>query len=211
MEFHEVMKQRRSVNFFDPKKEVSEALLKEVIETAAMTPSGFNLQPWSLVALRKFGEKERLKKLAWNQPKVTEAPVVLIVLADRDAWKEGHPIVEQNFSEMVKSGAMKEEQRQWFADARTSLYGETPEKQQAFACKNTGFFAMSLMLAAKDLGLETHPMDGFDHDGVRKAFNIPDNFWIPLLLAVGYVGDDFKMAPPKWRRRAEDILVTFES
>ena len=40
---------------------------------------------------------------------------------------------------------------------------------------------MSLMLAAKNLGLDTHPMDGFDHDGVKKAFDIPDNYWVLLL------------------------------
>lgn len=211
MEFNDVIAKRRSVNFFDPKKEVSQELLNEVIETAAMTPSGFNLQPWNLVAVRKPEEKERLKKLAWDQPKITDAPVVLIVLADRDAWKPEHAIVERNFQEMIKAGTMKEEQRQWFADARLSLYGETMEKQQAFACKNTGFFAMSLMLSAKNLGLETHPMDGFDHDGVRDAFNIPDNFWVTLLLAVGYVQDDFKMAPPKWRKIAGEILVDFKS
>jgi len=209
MNFNDLMTSRRSVNFFDPEKDLPEELLKKVIETAANTPSGFNLQPWSLMALRNPDDKERLKKLAWNQPKIVEAPVVLIVLADRDAWKEGHPFVEKNFQEMVKAGSMAKEQRQWFADTRFSLYGESPEKQQAFACKNTGFFAMSLMLAAKDLGLETHPMDGFDHDGVRKEFNIPDNYWIPLLLAMGYVKDDFVPLSPKWRKSVEEILVTF--
>jgi len=209
MNFNDLMTSRRSVNFFDPEKDLPGELLKKVIETAANTPSGFNLQPWSLMALRTPDDKERLKKLAWNQPKVVEAPVVLIVLADRDAWKEGHPFVEKNFQEMVKAGSMAKEQRQWFADTRFSLYGESPEKQQAFACKNTGFFAMSLMLAAKHLGLETHPMDGFDHDGVRKEFNIPDNYWIPLLLAMGYVKDDFVPLSPKWRKSVEEILVTF--
>lgn len=209
MNFNELMTSRRSVNFFDPEKDLPEDLLKKVIEIAANTPSGFNLQPWSLMALRNPDDKERLKKLAWNQPKIVEAPVVLIVLADRDAWKEGNPFVEKNFQEMVKAGSMAKEQRQWFADTRFSLYGESPEKQQAFACKNTGFFAMALMLAAKDLGLETHPMDGFDHDGVRKEFNIPDNYWIPLLLAVGYVKDYFVPLSPKWRKSVEEILVTF--
>ena len=125
------------------------------------------------MVLTDAAEKEKLQKLAWNQPKITQAPVVFIVLADRDGWKEGHPFVEKNFKEMVAAGAMQESQRQWFADARTSLYGQSPEKELAFAVKNTGFFAMSLMLAAKDLGLDSHPMDGFDHDGVKKAFNIP--------------------------------------
>ncbi len=209
MDFIDVINNRRAVNFFDPDKDVSDETLKSIIETAAKVPSSFNLQPWSLIVLRDHEEKMRLQSLAWNQPKVSEAPVTLIVLADRDGWKEDHRFVEKNFQEMIKTGAMTEEQRQWFADARISLYGESEEKQLAFACKNTGFFAMALMLAAKNLGLDTHPMDGFDHEAVRKEFNIPDNYWIPLLMAVGYFNKDMELALPKWRKNFEEIVVTF--
>jgi len=209
MDFKDVMQRRRAVNFFDPQKPVSEKLLREVVELAAQAPSGFNLQPWSLIVLRDAAEKQRLQKLAWGQPKVSEAPVTLIVLADRSAWEEGHPFVEKTFQEMIKAGAMSEEQRQWFADARKTLYGSSQEAQQAFANKNTGFFAMSLMLAAKSLGLDTHPMDGFDHDGVRKAFNIPEKYWIPLLLAVGHFKASETLAPPKWRKSFDEIVVKF--
>ncbi len=209
MDFIDVINNRRAVNFFDPDKDVSDETLKSIIETAAKVPSSFNLQPWSLIVLRDHEEKMRLQSLAWNQPKVSEAPVTLIVLADRDGWKEDHRFVEKNFQEMIKTGAMTEEQRQWFADARISLYGESEEKQLAFACKNTGFFAMALMLAAKNLGLDTHPMDGFDHEAVRKEFNIPDNYWIPLLMAVGYFNKDMELALPKWRKNFEEIIVKF--
>jgi nitroreductase len=188
---------------------VSPDTLKNIIETAATSPSSFNLQPWSLIVLRDPEDKMALREHAWDQAKVTEAPVVFIVLADRDGWKEGHPYVEKNFQEMITKGAMTEEQRQWFADARTTLYGSGEEMHQAFACKNAGFFAMSLMLAAKNLGLDTHPMDGFDYEAVRKAFNIPDNYWVPLLLAVGYFKQDAELAPPKWRKAFEEIVVKF--
>ncbi|MGB5991095.1 MAG: nitroreductase family protein [Desulfobacterales bacterium] len=209
MDFYDVITKRRAVNFFDPDKDVPDEILKQIIETAAKAPSSFNLQPWSLIILRDLEEKKRLQELAWNQPKVSEAPITLIVLADRDGWKEGHRFAGKNFQEMVKAGSMTEEQRQWFLDACTSLYGESDERQQAFACKNTGFFAMALMLAAKNLGLETHPMDGFDHEAVRKAFNIPDNYWIPLLLSVGHFKDDVELASPKWRKTFEEIVVKF--
>lgn len=209
MDFLDVINNRRAVNFFDPDKEVSDEKLKAIIETAAKAPSSFNLQPWSLIVLRDPVEKMKLRKLAWDQPKVTEAPVTLIVLADRDGWKEGHRFVEKNFQEMIKAGIMTEGQRQWFADARTSLYGSIEEKQQAFACKNTGFFAMAMMLAAKNMGLDTHPMDGFDHEEVRRVFNIPDNYWIPLLLAVGYFKEGQLLAPPKWRKTYDEIIVKF--
>ena len=66
MEFKDVMQQRRAVNFFDPTKDVTEAQLKEIIETAALAPSGFNLQPWNLIVLRDKAKKEMLRKVAWD-------------------------------------------------------------------------------------------------------------------------------------------------
>jgi nitroreductase len=209
MNFQQISEKRRSINFFDTERDVSEDLLIKMVELAAKTPSSFNLQPWNLMVLRDPEEKEKLKALAWDQPKVVEAPVVLIVLADKLAWKEGHPGFEKNWEEMLKSGAMQTNQREWFLNATNSLYNWSPDANLAFAAKNTGFFAMSLMYAAVSLGLETHPMDGFEHEAVREAFNIPDHFWIPLLLAVGYQKPDLELHPPKWRKGYEDILVSF--
>ena len=69
---------------------------------------------------------------------------------------------------------------------------------------------MALMFAAKHLGLDSHPMDGFDHEGVRREFKIPDNYWVPLLLAVGYFDEKKKLLPAKWRKTYEEIVVRFK-
>lgn len=60
MEFKDVMQQRRAVNFFDPTQDVTDEQLRQIIETAARAPSGFNLQPWRV--LRDKEKKETLKK-----------------------------------------------------------------------------------------------------------------------------------------------------
>ena len=72
MNFKDIIFSRRAVNFFDPKKEVSDSLLTEMIEMAAQTPSGFNHQPWSLIVLKEHEDKLRLQKHAWNQTKISE-------------------------------------------------------------------------------------------------------------------------------------------
>jgi len=210
MDFNHVINGRRAVNFFDTTKDVPDSLVKQVIEMAAKTPSSFNLQPWSLIALTKNEDKLRLQQHAMNQPKVSEAPVTFIVLGDRRGWADENPFVERTFQEMIKAGAAAEDSRDWFSGARKKLYGGNDETQLAFACKNAGFFAMSLMLAAKSLGLETHPMDGFDHEAVKKEFKIPDHYWVPVLIAMGYFDSSKELAPPKWRKSVDDILVRFE-
>jgi len=205
MEFNQVMMKRRAVNFFDPTKPVGDDLLKHIIDTAALSPSGFNLQPWQLIVVKTPADKERLKTAAWNQPKITEAPVVLIIIADKDGWKQGHPVVEKTWQNMVDLGYLKAEHRDWFNDGAKFLY-DGVEKSLAFAVKNASFFGMALMLAAKDAGLDSHPMDGFDHEAVRKEFDIPDNYFVPMLLAIGRFNENNKLMPPKWRKSYEEIV-----
>jgi nitroreductase len=205
MEFIKTLKERRAVNFFDPLKPISDHQLKGIVEMAALAPSGFNFQPWQLIVVKSPAEKERLRALSWNQPKITDAPVVLIVLADKEGWKAGHPTMENVWQDMLNLGYVKPEQRQWIEGGAKAIYGGE-EKSLAFAVKNAAFFGMALMLAAKDAGLDSHPMDGFDHEGVRKAFNIPDNFYVPMILAIGYFNEKYKIMAPKWRKSYEDIV-----
>ncbi|MFW5487750.1 MAG: nitroreductase family protein [Desulfovibrio sp.] len=209
MEYAEVARKRRAVNFFDPSKSVSEELLREVVELAALAPSGFNLQPWNIMVLRDQEEKMRLRKLAWDQPKITDAPVVCIILGDMAGWREGNPGLERNISEMMASEGMKPEQREGLLGTLTALYGPNEKTELAFAVKNASFFGMSLMYSAVNHGLDCHPMDGFDHDGVKKAFNIPANYWVPMILAIGHFDTSKELLPPKWRKTYDDMVVKF--
>ncbi len=209
MTFENIVRQRRSINFFDPEKDLSQDLLETMVNLAAQTPSSFNLQPWNLMIVRDPAQKEKLKALAWDQPKITEAPVDLIVLADKNGWQKGHPVFEKTWEQMLAAGGMGKEQREWFESATSSLYNWSADANLAFAAKNAGFFAMSLMYAATSLGLDSHPMDGFDHEGVKKAFNIPDQYWVPLIIAVGYKAPDLELQPPKWRKGYDELVVSF--
>ena len=52
MEFKEIVEKRRSVNFFDTERNISDELIRELVGMASKTPSSFNLQPWSIMVLR---------------------------------------------------------------------------------------------------------------------------------------------------------------
>ena len=51
---------------------------------------------------------------------------------------------------------------------------------------DTGAASMNIYLQAVTLGLMAHPFAGFDKDKLRNAFNIPDQFEIIAILAIGY-------------------------
>ena len=63
-------------------KEVSEQLLSRLLAEAARTQTMGNLQLYSVVVTRSQEMKERLAPAHFNQPMVSQAPVVLTICAD---------------------------------------------------------------------------------------------------------------------------------
>ncbi len=204
MDVVQAIKERRSINFFETGKEIPDGTLKELLELANLAPSSFNLQPWKVVVVKDPERKKVLRGCAFNQPKVEEASVVLILVADPLAMEEN---IERMLDSWQELGYMKPEMRETYKGMANNLYGTTDSlKRKFFAVKNTSLFAMNLMTAAKGLGLETHPMDGFDEDCIKKEFNIPEDKVIPMLIAVGYLKTGITLLPRAFRREIEEFV-----
>ena len=55
-----------------------------------------------------------------------------------------------------------------------------------YALYDLGQAAVSLILQATALGLATHSMAGFDHEAVRKAFGLTEEYTLGAVIAIGY-------------------------
>lgn len=204
MEVIEAIKHRRSINFFDSTKRIPEERLNELLRIASLSPSSFNLQPWRVILVTDPEKRKILCECAFNQPKVEEASAVFIIIADPDAVEENIENVLNSWQEL---GYMKPETRDAYKEMAKNLYGEKDSlKRKIFAVKNASLFAMNLMIAATGLGLETHPMDGFDEERIKKNFNIPDNKIIPMLITVGYLKPGITLLPRAWRKDIEEFM-----
>lgn len=204
MELIQSIKERRSINFFEPGIEIPDNTIRELLSLANLAPSSFNLQPWRVVVVRGTERKKALRKCAFDQPKVEEASAVLIIIADPDA-------VELHAERVLESWATLgyipgEEQKEMYRGMMKQLYGERASlTRKIFAAKNAGLFAMNLMHAARGLGLETHPMDGFDEAAIKKEFGIPADKIIPMLIAVGHLKKGVTLLPRAFRRAVEEF------
>ncbi len=200
MLLREVFTQRRSVNFFNPEKEVTNETLKEIVELAGLAPSAFNLQPWRLIAVRSDAQKELLFENANQQPKIKEAPVTLIVVGDREGYSPDNSV----WAEL--KAMIGEEQAKGAIDAAGFLYGTSEERKIKFAESNAGLYAMSIMLAAKEFGVDSHAMSGVDFEGIKKAFNLKANEEVVMLIGLGHHDKSKELYPRMGRRPLDEVL-----
>ena len=50
--------------------------------------------------------------------------------------------------------------------------------------RSCGIAAQTLMLAAKSMGYDSCPMDGYDFDAVGKLINLPEDHVIAMFVAI---------------------------
>jgi len=58
-----------------------------------------------------------------------------------------------------------------------------------FAFHDLGMAVGNLLLQATSMGLYVHQMGGYDVDGAREVFNIPERFEPGAMIAIGYHGE----------------------
>ncbi|MGL4905113.1 MAG: nitroreductase family protein, partial [Cetobacterium sp.] len=193
MNFKDVVSKRRSVNFFDPKKELDLKLFEEIINEAVLAPSSFNLQPWSIIAVKSDEGKEKLFS-ACTQPKVKEAAMTLILVGDTFGYGRDNPM----WNVKIDAGMKEEKVTQLINMCETVLY-PTEVKRNAMAVRDVSLLAMNIMLCAKNVGVDTHPMIGFNEDSVKELFGVEEDKTVVMLLSIGYF-DESKTLNERERR-----------
>ena len=63
-----------------------------------------------------------------------------------------------------------------------------------YALYDLGAATVLITLQAVALGLATHQMGGFDHDAIRQALEIPEDYVLGSVMALGYLGEPAALA-----------------
>jgi nitroreductase len=178
----ELLLERRATIHFKPEEQVPDDVLKAILELGAQAPSGYNLQPWRFIVVREEENRKRLQAVAFNQPKVAEAPVNIICLGMKEEWKERAPEV---FKEGAQRGAGDPDA--WEQSMNGALGFLTNMQDMAvWVNRHTMIAVTTMMLVAEAYGFDTAPMEGFDAAGVKREFNIPEEAEVVCILAIGH-------------------------
>ena len=169
--------QRRSIKQFDPNHKITPEEEQKLLEATIQSPTSFNIQHWRFVMLRDPELRQKIRKEFGNdQAQMTDASLLILFTADRKAWQ-------------------KEPQRYWrnapqeVADLLVGWMGPFHEGkewlQRDEAQRSIGMAMQTLMLAAKAMGYDSCPMIGFDIEGVAKLINLPNDYVIGPMVAIG--------------------------
>jgi nitroreductase len=144
---------RRAIKFFSKQHAIDQRLLDEIITTASMAPSAFNLQHWKILQIKDKSIRKKIAECSWHQPQICDSSELLIVLLDKFAW--------QRNDRLASNIACEETRKKYFATLK-NLYEQDVALSRDEAMRSCSMFAMLLMLIAQERGIETCPMTGCD-------------------------------------------------
>ena len=197
MNVTQAITERRSVKAFDPQHRMSEQKINQLMSLAMLSPTAFNIQNWRFVLVTDPLLRQQIRTASWNQAQVEEASLLIVLTADLNAWA-------------------KQPERYWKNAPKAAsdilvpmighYYQNNDQVQRDEAMRSCGMAATTLMLAAKEMGYDTCPMDGFDFTAVSKLLNLPADH-IPTMFVV--VGKALKAAAPRGGQLAMDEVVVY--
>lgn len=172
----EAIQSRRSIKHYDTNHKMTQAETESLLSLAILSPTAFNIQHWRFVAVTDPVLRQQIRAVSWNQAQIEEASLLIILAADLQAWAKQPSRYWANAPQAVQDHLLP---------AIGHYYENNDRVQRDEAMRSCGIAAQTIMLAAKEMGYDTCPMDGFDFDAVAKLINLPADHTPVMFITVG--------------------------
>ena len=176
MNVEQAIRERRAAKLYDPQHRMTEDEVSKLMSLAMLSPTAFNIQNWRFVLVRDAALRQEIRKVSWDQAQVTDASLLIVLTADLNAWKKQPERYWRNAPKPVQD---------YLIPAIRQYYNGREQVQRDEAMRSCGMAAMTIMLAAREMGYDTCPMDGFDFDAVAKLLNLPADHTPAMFVVVG--------------------------
>lgn len=176
MQTLEAIRTRRAVKHYDVNHRMTEEEIDQLMSLVLLAPTAFNIQNWRFVLVRDPELRKQIREVAWGQAQVTDASLLVILCADTKSWEKEPGRYWVNAPQAVQD---------FLLPAIDQYYRGREQVQRDEGMRSCGIAAQTLMLAAKAMGYESCPMDGFDFDAVGKLIHLPEDHVVAMFVAVG--------------------------
>jgi nitroreductase len=172
------MNWRFATQAFDTTKPLEAEKLHTILEAGRLSPSSAGIEPWNFYVV----ENPEIRKQLGQQPKMTEAPALIVITYRTDAQQ----LIDENIARAAKTHDKTQEELQGFRDMQEGSANSKGENV-VWWLKSQVYLPLGIMLeAAALLGVDGGPMEGFDPENVAKVLQLPANRKVAAMLALGY-------------------------
>jgi nitroreductase len=176
MKTDEAITTRRAVKHYDPSHKMTGEEINKLLSLAILSPTAFNIQNWRFVVVSDPDLRKQIREVAWDQSQVTDTSLFIVLCADLKAWEKEPQRYWVNAPQEVQ---------EFMLPAIDEYYRGKDQVQRDEAMRSCGIVAQTLMLAAKSMGYDSCPMDGFDFDKVAELIKLPEDHVIAMFVAIG--------------------------
>ena len=188
--FTEAMDFRHACKLFDDKRVVPDDAMHFILEAGRKSPSSFGLEPWHFVVITNPKIKELLRPACWDQPQITTASHVVVLLARKAAaFRKGSAYLAQSFERKTHGDAEKLKAVLQVFNNYALGWGERIED---WARMQVYIASANMMTAAAYIGIDSCPIEGFEAPKVEAILKSHTNsytsgdFNVAYLLTFGY-------------------------
>ncbi|WP_310442451.1 nitroreductase [Sulfurimonas sp.] len=219
------IKDRSSKRAYLPKP-VPRDIQEKILDAAAMTPSGANMQPWITYAisnqevLKNIGDAiiEKMNSGVENDQFIQYYPLNWKAPYKKRRIETGvglYSLMEVDRKDVEKRTQMWHDNFRWFG-AQTVFFVFTDKamiENAHGALIDCGAYMQSIMLAAGEFGLGTCPQGSTTEFGkvVAKVLDAPENLALLYSIVIGYEDKDAKINEYRPSRADLNENVTFIS
>ncbi len=221
MEFQDVVRARRSVRAFRPDP-VPPEVIRDLLLTACLAPSGTNIQPWKVhVVTGETRRRLEAEVLAHRETRPADDAAEFPRTSKR---KEPYisrmrALGKDMYGRIgIPRGDEAASWRQWgrnysFFDAPVGLIFTIDKELDAMSYLDIGMFMQTLMLAAKDRGLDTCAQGAWNlfWTATRRILSIPEDEYVIAGMALGYADTSDPVNGVVAPREPLDQVVTFHA
>ena len=176
MKTEEAIRTRRAIKHYDANHSMTPEEVNALLSLAILSPTAFNIQNWRFVVVTDPELRKQIREVAWDQAQVTDASLFIVLCADLKSWEKQPSRYWVN--------APKEIQ-EFMLPAIDKYYRGKDQVQRDEAMRSCGITAQTLMLAARSMGYDSCPMDGFDFEKVSELIHLPAEHVIAMFVAIG--------------------------
>ncbi len=207
----DIIETRKSVRkYLD--KEISNDVLKQILEAGRLAPSWMNSQPWKFIVVKNQETKNLLSKLSSNQPHVRYANAVIVCVADNNAW------TKEEFGKVLKEKGIKDEAIDNIMTMQ-ALYPPLLGKETTLlrSVEQVTYATAYMTLEAERLGVACCVIGALGNEvtkvlpevyqEVKEKLGLDENQCIISMLTLGY---EAEKQPANKLRKAFDDVISFE-